>query len=361
MADPKNLHILAFTNGTGSHRWRLTSIAERLNTQTNHEMVVTDFGKWNGSTVGADIVIIEMMTSSKMVDACHEQKAKVIYEADDAAIDTYGKERKNLQHMGADWRQNSIDTIAKCDAMTVTNWYLKENYARFTDKPIHILPNYLDLDWYGREKLLIRRNTDEVRIGWFGSRGHYEDLRMIIPALKNVLEKYPQAKFVYCGFGGMSSDRLMTEVGWGEDVFKELPRNRREFVIPVGEDLWPMKHQTLDFDIGIAPLIDDPFNHCKTPIKWMEYAATGVPAVMSPTVYAEHPFARGKSTVKHGVDGFIANTQQEWETYLGNLIESKELRKKIGDKAKKNVFENWNIDKHWTKWLSVYEGVIDNS
>ena len=359
MAKIDSLKILAFTNMTASHKWRLTPIAQRLNEQTDHEMAIFDYGKWNGSTVGADIVIIELLTAPKLVEECHKQGAKVIFEADDAFIDTYGRERKNLQHMGEGWRKNAIETIKLVDALTVTNTYLKENFARFTDKPIHILPNYIDTNWYVKQKLIFKRNTDEVRIGWFGSKGHFEDMKMVIPALKRVLEKYPQAKFVYCGFGGMSSDRLVTEVGWGEDVFKEIPRHRREFVTAVPEDLWPMKHMTLDFDIGIAPLIDDPFNHCKSQIKWMEYGALGVPAVCSPTVYGESPFSPTKPTVSHGKDGFIATTEEDWYQYLCQLVENKTLRQKMGEAARKNIFTNWNIDKHWNKWVQVYQSVID--
>ena len=359
MPNREALKILAFANGTASHMWRLSNIAKRINEQTNHEMLVVEFGKWNGSTVGADLVIIEMLTAPRLVEACHAQGAKVIFEVDDAFIDTYDKNRKNLQQMGPKWRENAIETVQLVDALTLTNTHLRDNMRRFTDKPIHILPNYMDLNWYGKTKLIIRRNTEEVRIGWFGSKGHFEDLRMIVPALKNTLEKYPNAKFVYCGFGGMSSDRLVTEVGWGEDVFHEIPRHRREFVIATGEDIWPMKHQTLDFDIGIAPLIDDEFNHCKSQIKWMEYAMLSTPAVCSPTVYGESPFSPQRPTVTHGKDGFIAKTQEEWEKYLGMLIEKESLRKRIGQAAHDNVVTNWNIDKHWTKWLTAYESLFD--
>jgi len=210
------------------------------------------------------------------------------------------------------------------------------------------------------DDLKIVRNTDEVRIGWFGSKGHYEDLRMIVPAIKRVLDQFPNAKFVYSGFGGMSSDRLVTEVGWGEDVFKEIDRSRREFVIAVPEDLWPMKHRVLDFDIGIAPLIDDPFNHCKTAIKWMEYAMLDTPCVLSPTVYGEHPIKKDFSIVEHGKTGFIANTEDEWVEYLSRLVRGINLRTKIGQAAKRKVVEKWNIDNHWQKWVEVYQSVVDS-
>lgn len=354
------LNIIAFGNDTSSRKWRFDGIAQRFLEHTNHEMFVTPYSTWNGNLVGANLVILEMLTNVNMVHACHEQGAKVIFEADDAYIDAYKREdRKNLQHIDETWRKQAIETIDACDAITVTNRYLAENFAKFTKKPIYILPNYIDLEWYGREKRLpIRRATDEIRIGWFGSKGHYEDLRMVVNAVKRVVDKYPRVKFIYLGYGGMSSDKGSTEIRSGEDVFKEIPRNRREFIRGVEPDLWPMKHRLADLDIGLAPLIDDYFNHCKTPIKWMEYAVTGAPSVVSPTVYEENPETKdGEPVVKHGVNGFVARTEDEWFEYISRLVEDETLRKQIAEQAYQDVISKWNIDNKWKDWDWVYRTV----
>lgn len=360
--DNKNLNslkILVFTNDTASRKWRFDGIAERMHkVNGGHEMYITSWKAWDGDCVGADLVILEMLTSVDMVKKCQAQGAKVIFEADDALIDTYGRERKNLQHIGGNWKSQAIETIAACDAVTVTNWQLAENYKRFTKKPVYVLPNYMDFDWYGHDALRIDRNTNEIRIGWFGSRGHFEDLKMVLPALQTILDKYPQARLIYCGYGGMSSDKLSTEIGWGEDVFKSIPTTRREFVRGVNEHLWQMKHRTLDIDIGLAPLIDDEFNHCKTPIKWMEYGVLGVPAVVSPVVYAEHPIHKDRSTVTHGKNAFVAKTESDWVKYISILIEDATLRKKMGKAAKREVEKRWDLDKHWMDFEKVYQEVV---
>ena len=347
------INIVWFGNGTASHAWRIGGIARHMNIETPHAVYVTDWTKWNKKlTEGTNIVISELLTSPEMVDDCHAQGAKVIWEADDAFLDTYGKEeRKNLTTVVGEFKEKTIETIAKCDALTVTNEELKANYARFTDKPIYVLPNYIDFGWYGHGKLNIERTTDEIRIGWFGSQGHLEDLQMIIPALKEILEKYQNTKFIYAGFGGMSSNRLVTEAGWGEDVFKKLPRDRREYVMGVREDHWPMKHRTLDLDIGISPLIDDAFNRCKTPIKWMEYSILSTPSVCSPVLYED--------VIEHGKTGFIAHNVADWVKYLSLLIEDSEKRKEVGAKARKAVEENYDLDNHWEKWENVYKKVLN--
>ena len=347
----KNLKILVFTNGTVSPRWRFEGQAQRINAKTRHEMFITLHDNWNGNIAGANLVILEMLTGEHIVKECQAQGAKVVYDADDAVIDSYGKERKNLQHIGPEWAASSKKTIAACDAVTVSNETLKKNYGRFTKKPVYITPFTVDFDWYGKDLLRIQRTTNEIRIGWFGSKGHLEDLKMVTPAIKEVLEKYPHAKFVYCGYGGMSSDRLLTEVGWGEDAFKSIPRDRREFVVGVDGDFWPMKHRLLDFDIGISPLIDDHFNHCKTYTKWLEYSALRTPGVYSPTVYDR--------VVEHGKTGFIAKTKKDWVDHLSLLIENAALRKQIGKAARRKVLKKYDMDKEWVNFVELHKKILN--
>jgi len=348
------LKILAIDNSTASRVWRFDGYANRMN-ELGHQFDVISHNDWRNDTYGADIVIFEMSADPNSVIVAKRQGAKVIYEADDAVIDAYGKERKNLMQIGDAWKNATIETVNLCDAVIVTNRFLKANFERFTrkDMPIHVVPNYMDFDWYKDADWDIKRNTDEVRIGWFGSRGHFEDLRMVLPALEEVLIKYPQARFIYCGYGGMSSEKRMTEIGWGEDVFREIPRHRREFNIAVEHTMWPDKHRALDLDIGLAPLIDDEFNHCKTNIKWQEYAALKTPVVASPTVYAEHPILEGVTSINHGYTGMIANNHEEWVRWLSMLIEDKKFRKKMGKAAYAKIKSDWNLEKRWKNWLNL--------
>lgn len=349
-----HLKVLAFTNGTASHIWRFDPIFRRMNQLTEHEGAVTTHDQWNNETLGANIVIMEMLTSHTMVETCKNMGAKVIYDADDVVIDAYGRERKNLMHVDADYRTSAIETIRKCDALTVATEAMKENYSRFTDAPIYVFPILMDFDIYGPPALteLPKRNTDEIRIGWFGGKAHFEDLRMVLPAIQEVIKRDKRVKFVYCGYGGMESDNLAMEAQWGEDVLKEIPRERREFAPGAPEDYWPMKHRFLDLDIGIAPLIDDEFNRAKCYTKWMEYSVFKTPAVLSPTVY--------EKVVKHGETGLIAKTTEEWVNHLMALVQDENLRRKIGTAAEEDVRDNHNIEDRWRDLVKIYEEVLNS-
>jgi glycosyltransferase involved in cell wall biosynthesis len=78
-----------------------------------------------------------------------------------------------------------------------------------------------------------------------------------------------------------------------------------------------------DFDIGIMPLIDEPYSRGKEGFKLKEYMAAGLPVVCSPIGY-------NRQIVEHGVVGFFAHSEPEWVRYLKRLADDPELRARLG-------------------------------
>jgi glycosyltransferase involved in cell wall biosynthesis len=69
---------------------------------------------------------------------------------------------------------------------------------------------------------------------------------------------------------------------------------------------------SFEFDIGVAPLNDIPFNHAKSWIKAIEYAAAGIPVVMSDV--GEYRRLHDQ----YGI-GRLASTKDEWINHLMEL------------------------------------------
>jgi glycosyltransferase involved in cell wall biosynthesis len=79
----------------------------------------------------------------------------------------------------------------------------------------------------------------------------------------------------------------------------------------------------MSMDIGIIPLRDFPFNRCKSDIKGMEYAASGIPFI------AQNLDAYVKLNEQLGV-GRVAKKPADWIKHLKQLIADPELRKEEG-------------------------------
>lgn len=91
-------------------------------------------------------------------------------------------------------------------------------------------------------------------------------------------------------------------------------------------------------DINLAVLDRDAITDGKSEIKWLEAGAMGIPSVVSET-------ANYLDVIKDGETGYIALSSEEWKTKLTALIESADLRNKIGANAKAFIEKEYSEQK----------------
>lgn len=170
-------------------------------------------------------------------------------------------------------------------------------------------------------RIRINGNDGKVVIGYgSGSRAHDADLALAAPALLRLLNEYANVEV-----------RLFGPLALPEPLSALADRVRRVEMLPDGQFLWELAQ----CDIAIAPLLDSPFNHFKSHVKYLEAGMLGLPFVASPTVYAEY--------VKPDRTGFIAATDSQWYEQLRRLVNEPELRARIGTAAKEHV-RRWHVE-----------------
>lgn len=101
-------------------------------------------------------------------------------------------------------------------------------------------------------------------------------------------------------------------------------------------------------------LTNNPWVRGKCGYKLIQYMACGLPVAASPVgVNAE--------LVEHGVNGFLASTDQEWREALSTLLADPDLRHRIGAAGRKKVEEHYSLQVRGPRVAELLRSVIEKS
>lgn len=366
------MNILVLHNNTGSRFYRLIPQLKWMQ-EKGHKVLLerNDTPHIDEKIAWSDLVIFQMVFSEEVVDVCRAMGKKVVFECDDLIHKTHELHHAYEETRGwKGWRfyYRVWRVLRKCDGFISSNENLRKKYGWMTKRTL-VFPNYLSLEHWLKEP---KKNlsTDRVRILWAGSTSHTIDLNFAQPIIKEILARYPQVQFIYVGHGGIPTDDLYARFIYGEDLFKDLPQSRRESVLAVPPNVWPYRLAAMQADIAIAPLEKIEFNRYKTQCKYLEYAVNGIPGVYSSWFYTDvkdgmrecgeerHVGSDKKHILDSGIaTGLLADTPEEWIAALSLLIENATLRKRIGENARKEAIEKYNIAPHLPEWQAFLESI----
>ena len=181
------------------------------------------------------------------------------------------------------------------------------------------------LDKHSIIKPVDRANRDFIDIFYgSGTQAHNSDfIEQALPALTQILVKYPHVRLVIAGYLKLPSS------------FTKRFASQLKQVPPLSsiKAYWSLLQQA---DINLAVLHDDIINACKSELKWFEAACFGIPSVVSST-------QNYRDVLVHGEDAYLATNEEEWVIALSHLIEDVSLRKQIAEKALIKVEQNYSV------------------
>jgi glycosyltransferase involved in cell wall biosynthesis len=99
-------------------------------------------------------------------------------------------------------------------------------------------------------------------------------------------------------------------------------------------------------DIGISWLPDDAWSRGKCGLKVLQYMAAGLPVVANPVgVQAQ--------LVQDGRTGFLVNNTEQWVEAIDRLSRDPELRRRMGQAARRVVESDFDIRSGAAQWLDL--------
>jgi glycosyltransferase involved in cell wall biosynthesis len=104
------------------------------------------------------------------------------------------------------------------------------------------------------------------------------------------------------------------------------------------------------FDIGLLPLPDDPFVRGKSPIKGLQYCASGLAVVADPV-------GATRELLVDGVNSLLVDGDQTWVTALFRLIGDTELRRQLGARARADFELKYDLPVVFAQLKAALTGV----
>jgi hypothetical protein len=151
-------------------------------------------------------------------------------------------------------------------------------------------------------------NGGTIVAGWLAGNEHHVDIERLPlrEQFERALDAHPQL--------------VIETVGCNMGMRHERYRNDPHV------DFFALPRKLAQFDIGLAPIADIPFNHARSSIKVKEYAALGRPWLASPVgPYAPLGEREGGRLVP----------DEGWAEALGRLVEKPRERHKLAKRARK--------------------------
>ena len=249
--------------------------------------------------------------------------ARLVVDFDDAVHLNYERHPRALVR----WLLS--DKIARvmrsADCVVAGNRYLAGHAQAQGARAVSFIPSVVDAERYEPAPA---RERDTLCLGWMGSPVTEPYLHLVADCLSRLARAH--------------AFTLLT-VGAVRFAPAGVPLERRRWSLDTEV------RDIQDMDIGIMPLFDGPWEQGKCGYKLIQYMACGK-AVVASAVGAN------RDIIRHGVDGLLAATPEEWSAHLDLLIRDGALRRRLGAAARRKVQQEYSVQARVAQLCAVLTG-----
>jgi glycosyltransferase involved in cell wall biosynthesis len=274
-----------------------------------------------------DIVFLQRKRFNQPRLGLLRRRAKrILYDFDDSVMYRNSKAKDPISSTR---RRRFVQMVKNSDFVIAGNEFLRNQVLPFNPN-VEVIPTAIHQERYHLKTYPVEQ--ERVTLGWIGDHGSIHYLEKMKPIFEWIGERYPHAELkIVC------------------DTFFNCERVR------VVKKNWSSKEEVADlqgFDIGLMPLVDDPWSWGKCGLKIIQYQGVGVPVVCTPV-------GINKELVEDGANGFWAMTPEEWKEKLSFLIENPSLRERMGREGRKRVMRDYTYEACAPRLFSILTWMME--
>jgi glycosyltransferase involved in cell wall biosynthesis len=271
----------------------------------------------------ADVAVLHQIKLSALeVRLFASLSRRRVFDLDDAI---YVRKPRRLGEVADDsvWRRRKFIATCRWVNVVAAGNEVLAGAARACARDTVILPTSIEASDY---RATTATQADAPTIAWIGSPENLVYLEMIRPALARLAMRHPTLKLrVICSRFPRWPEVRIEEVAWSSATEAAALATAH---------------------IGVMPLSDDEWARGKCAFKLLQYMAASLPCVASPV-------GANTEAVIEGVSGFHAKHLGDWERALELLINSPELRSRLGAGGRAHVEDRYSLRAYQRRYLDL--------
>ena len=267
------------------------------------------------SLAGYDVVILQKrLFGGRALKPIRRHARRLIYDIDDAIWLPHGKRHHWITRLRTAWRLQQ--TVRSADLCLAANERICSKLTA-CGGTARVLPMALDEnEWTFPE----RPPESRLRIGWAGSPANLRYLAAIGPEIQQVLKTHDGTELII--FSGAKPE-------FGRD----LPYTHIPF--ESGKEAEVVR----SFEVGLLPLPGDPFSAHKSPIKALQYMASG--AAIAATV-----IGATQELLEADVTALSVPTPDDWQGTVSRLVRDAALRRRLRTAARQRFERTFSLSRN---------------
>jgi len=250
------------------------------------------------------------------------RRKKIIFDFDDAIwLPNTSRENFFVGWVKAFWK---VRYICKWAYKVVGgNDYLCAFARKYNNNVVRIPTT---VDTFNQHNKLKEQNTNKIALGWTGSHSTMKFLDDIVPVLKNLENKFNYEFIVISNKAPEFQLKDLRFIPWNEETeVKDL----------------------LEMNIGVMPLENDAWGEGKCGFKLIQYLSLGIPAVASPV-------GVNQIIVEEGRNGYLCESNEQWEQALTELMTDAEKRKNMGLEGRKKMEAEYSLQSQSSAFINLF-------
>lgn len=223
---------------------------------------------------------------------------------------------------------SKIREIIAMSSVVIANSSHIRDYCLQYNKKVWQVPSIVDTNQFTYEPF--DENPARVTIGWSGSPTTLKNIKLVEAPLQRISSSnICDIRFIGGTDFGLENVDYTAQNWNGETEVADLRR----------------------IQVGLVPLPDVSWNKHKFIMKTAQYMALGIVPVGT-------PMASNPEVIRHGENGFLAATDDEWVDHLTTLVKDDKLRANLSAAAARDAKEKYSLEANTPKIIEAFRNAV---